>query len=128
MSSLEAFKALWLRIYLPNSAYPDVEVGYVLEVMATVLTGDTETPVDLAERWILCWLQVLGRPACLLDIRLAYERVHSHPRRFAHSPGVIPLEDLERLGKEADKEADRAIKALATAGLIRDSKGEWAPV
>ena len=119
MSALEAFQELWSKVYDPRSGCPDVKVGYVLETMAAVLVKDMATPANLTERWVLAWLQLLGRPSCLLDIQLAWERLHSDARKLGSKSTTVEDDMLE---------AARAIRALATAGLIRDSKGEWAPV
>lgn len=119
MSALEAFRDLWSRIYDPRSGCPDVKVGYVLETMAVVLVKDMAAPANLTERWILAWLQLLGRPACLLDIQLAWERMHSDARKQG-SKSTTAEDDM--------LEAARAIRSLAAAGLIRECKGEWAVV
>lgn len=64
MSEVEtAFQQVWKELYNPKSACPDVELGAVVDVLASVLAnsdGFSNPSLDSTERWILAYVSIVG--------------------------------------------------------------------
>lgn len=120
MNNIELCKNIWERLYRPNSACPDVELGRVLEVMVDSLVG-IDSMVEgcqhletLEERWAVTYISVSGKSTQAEICILWAGRV---PQYLQDPEGGCPkARDWEEY--ERDVESQEALMKKALEGLI----------
>jgi hypothetical protein len=141
----EVLTKIWSMIDNPRSMCPDVEIGFVKDVLSKVMAENLPVDLEPIDRWVLSWVSVAPAeekslawawdetkyvaPPPLTDAEIQALLDESPEEELADPPESDEPVKLDPLGfynsRESPREIQESLSRLSTAGLVKLHEGRY---